>query len=145
MPKYEPTPADKKLDMVYGDHVHQNNGSHLSGGVDDNAAWQACWTQLCGVSHRHYSVLSGQIGRMFIWGLASKICGAYERHWNWERPLAFAAVVLTKTSGIFGSSNIRQRIKQRITKFWFCNIDSRLNCRLYKSFLISSQKMGRKV
>jgi hypothetical protein len=38
--------ADILLDTVYGDHVHQNPGNHLNGGVPDDAKWQEHWRQL---------------------------------------------------------------------------------------------------
>jgi hypothetical protein len=35
--------ADRMLDTVYGDHVHQNAGQHLNGGVEDDQKWQDYW------------------------------------------------------------------------------------------------------
>jgi hypothetical protein len=36
--------ADQKMDAVYGGHVHQNLGTHLTGGiVDDALLWQERW------------------------------------------------------------------------------------------------------
>ena len=34
------TPCDHKLRSVYGDHVHRNDGTHLTGGISDDALWQ---------------------------------------------------------------------------------------------------------
>ena len=31
--------GDRKLMEVYGDHVHQNDGAHLDGGIADDAVW----------------------------------------------------------------------------------------------------------
>ena len=36
---YYLTPADRRLDEAYGDHVHDNAGLHLDGGVADDADW----------------------------------------------------------------------------------------------------------
>ena len=33
----ELTPCDHKLRSVYGDHVHRNDGTHLTGGISDEA------------------------------------------------------------------------------------------------------------
>jgi hypothetical protein len=33
--------AELKLMKVYGDHIHQNDGTHLDGGMKDDDAWQA--------------------------------------------------------------------------------------------------------
>jgi hypothetical protein len=40
LPDYVPTEADKLLDGVYGDHVHDNDGSQLEGGVDEDKLFQ---------------------------------------------------------------------------------------------------------
>jgi hypothetical protein len=32
--------VDQKMDEVYGDHIHQNPGTHLTGGITKNAIWQ---------------------------------------------------------------------------------------------------------
>jgi hypothetical protein len=32
--------ADLKLMKVYGDYIHQNDGTHLNGGVQDDSVWQ---------------------------------------------------------------------------------------------------------
>lgn len=31
---------------VYGDHVHQNDGTHLHGGITDDTVWQKHWEAL---------------------------------------------------------------------------------------------------
>ena len=35
--------ADRLLDTVYGDYVHQNSDQHLDGGIADDALWQNYW------------------------------------------------------------------------------------------------------
>jgi hypothetical protein len=36
--------VDLKLKEVYGDYLHhQNDGTHLDGGIKDDALWQDCW------------------------------------------------------------------------------------------------------
>ncbi len=39
LPGYKPTEVDQKLKEVYGDYLHQNDGSHLDGGIQDDAEW----------------------------------------------------------------------------------------------------------
>jgi hypothetical protein len=38
--------ADRLLNKVYGDYVHQNPGTHLDGGIADDALWQERWSRL---------------------------------------------------------------------------------------------------
>ena len=39
---YTPTPEDLRLWEVYEDWVHANPGTHLDGGIKNDAEWQAC-------------------------------------------------------------------------------------------------------
>ena len=40
LPGVLPTPADEMLRTVYGDYPHQNPGTHLTGGIQDDDLWQ---------------------------------------------------------------------------------------------------------
>ena len=40
LPDIELSDADRLMDKVYGDHVHQNPGTHLSGDIPDDEMWQ---------------------------------------------------------------------------------------------------------
>jgi hypothetical protein len=37
------TYTDTYMDKVFGDHIHHNDGTHLDGGVGDDAIWQQHW------------------------------------------------------------------------------------------------------
>ena len=39
LPGYELTAADRRLDSVYGDHIHSNDGTHLNDGIADDKKW----------------------------------------------------------------------------------------------------------
>jgi hypothetical protein len=56
LPDYIPTDADRMLDAVYGDHIHQNNGMHLTGGISDDALWQDYWRHLVVFPSKAYDV-----------------------------------------------------------------------------------------
>ena len=43
LPDYTLTEVDKIFDEVFGDHIHQNPGLHLDGGITDDATWQSYW------------------------------------------------------------------------------------------------------
>ena len=40
-PPASPLTSAQKIAAVYGDHIHQNDGTHLDGGVVDDKVWQA--------------------------------------------------------------------------------------------------------
>ena len=46
LPDVMVTDVDRKLMGVCRDCIHQNDGTHLDGGVEDDAAWQARWRKL---------------------------------------------------------------------------------------------------
>ena len=39
----------EKLTRVYGDCVHQNDGTHLDGGIRDDMVWQERWKKIVGL------------------------------------------------------------------------------------------------
>ena len=47
---FTPEHAHLFLQGVYGDFPHHNGGSHLDGGIADNAAWQRRWRPLAAQS-----------------------------------------------------------------------------------------------
>jgi hypothetical protein len=67
--------ADQKMDTVYGDHVHQNPGMHLTGGIADDAIWQERWQQLVLFSLHAYAVPFGTIGKRFVEKVAEELGG----------------------------------------------------------------------
>ena len=48
--------ADRLMDKVYGDHVHQNDGTHLDGGITDDTVWQTYWRRLIVYTPKAYDV-----------------------------------------------------------------------------------------
>ena len=46
LPDYTPTHADRLLASVYGDYARANDGSHLDGGIPDDARWQHRWKRV---------------------------------------------------------------------------------------------------
>jgi hypothetical protein len=113
-PEYVATEADRRLDSVYGDHPHQNDGRHLNGGVADDPFWQARWKRVAGLPQSHYSVPSGRVGRRFLAMLTREFKGVRQREWNSERPLIFPMVILQKTEGTTRAQDIRKRLTQRM-------------------------------
>eukprot|EP00956_Cyclotella_meneghiniana_P009504 scaffold13157_cov41-Cyclotella_meneghiniana.AAC.3 len=111
------TPADWKLMGVYGDTIHQNDGRHLDGGINDDAVWQRRWRKVVSTKLSLWFAPKGKIGRAFVELLAKEWRGVRERHWNAERPIVFAAVVLSRSSTVKSASGIKATIEARL-KLW---------------------------
>ena len=111
---YTKTEADRRLRKIYGDHPHQNPGTHLDGGVANDKQWQSHWKRVAQLPTTHYTVPSGKVGRRFVKILTTEFQGARERKWNSERPLVFAPVILQTTSGTRRARDIRSRLTQRM-------------------------------
>ena len=59
------------LREVYGEFSHHNDGSHMDGGVVDDAIWQRCWRRLAAQSASWYATPIGAVGRRFTAILAA--------------------------------------------------------------------------
>jgi hypothetical protein len=114
LPGFTPVQADHLLDALYGDHPHQNDGSHLRGGVADDAIWQRRWRRMVDLSPTHYSAPKGTVGRRFVATLAKEFRGVTSRDWNSERPLVFVSVILQTTPGVKRARDIRKRLTHRM-------------------------------
>ena len=119
LPGYVLTEADRRLNEVYGDHPHRNDGTHLDGGIADDRKWQERWRRIAQLNTSMYDLPLGarRLGRRFVKTLAEELKGVRDRKWNSERPLVFAAVVLQRGAEVKGMGNIKRRIEQRM-KFW---------------------------
>ena len=102
------------LQGVYGDLPHHKDGSHLDGGIADDAAWQRLWRRLAAQSASWYATPSGAVGCRFTTFLAAEWRGVISQSWNSERPLIFAHVVLTKLLGVRWAREIRASITRRM-------------------------------
>ena len=114
LPGFVPSPADARLMEVFGDTLHRNDGTHLSGGVADDRQWQARWRRLAGQSASWYAAPAGKVGRRFVSIFAAEMEGVRARRWNSERPLIFCAVILAKALGVRRARDIRKRIDRRM-------------------------------
>lgn len=114
---YVVTAADQLLDSVYGDHAHKNAGTHLNGGVLDDARWQRLWKRAVSISPNRYKVPQRQVGRKFLGALVREFQGVRSREWNSERPLVSVVVVLQRAHGVTQSKEIRALLLARM-KMW---------------------------
>ena len=63
---------------VYGNFTHHNDGSHLDGGVADDAIWQCRWLRLAAHSDTWYAMPTVSVGRRFMAILAVEWQGVIE-------------------------------------------------------------------
>ncbi|KAI2507266.1 hypothetical protein MHU86_7102 [Fragilaria crotonensis] len=59
LPGYFVTAADRLLDSAYGDHVHDNDGTHLHGDFSDDALWQRRWRRMAQIATTRYQAPAG--------------------------------------------------------------------------------------
>ena len=57
---------DLQFIEVYGDNMHDNDGTHLDGGIADDATWQSYWRQLVQCPSHLYDVPNGALGKRII-------------------------------------------------------------------------------
>ena len=115
LPSYQPTAVDRKLDAVFGDHVHSNPGTHLDGGIADDAVWQAYFGRLVAFHSKLYSLPArGPVARRFLQLLISLIHGIVDRAHNSEKFLLFPLVVLQRQRGITKACDIKRLLSQRM-------------------------------
>lgn len=115
LPCYMPTETDELFDTVYGDHVHDNDGSHLHGGVADDIEWQKRWHRLVVLPSKLYELPKGKVAHEFIEELCTLLEGM--RHWNSEKMFVFILVVLQRTKDVRKASDIKKGIENRIRKW----------------------------
>ena len=109
--------CDRKMRLVYGDHVHRNDGTHLTRGVAGDALWQTQWRQIINLMPRFYNATNVKVGRRFVTLLTKELHGAWEQCWNIERPMVFIGTVLAKIPGVKNSKYIQARLLRRMEQW----------------------------
>lgn len=99
---------------VYGDTIHQNDGLHLDGGIEDDGVWQWRWSRVTAVNLRLWDVLRKcALGKRFVNLLANEFRGARLRQWNAERVVLFPSVILHRKPNMT-AKQIKKVIGQRL-------------------------------
>ena len=106
--------AHQLLREGYKHFPHHNDGSHLGGGVADDAIWQHRWRRLAAQLAIWYVTPSGTVGCRFTAILAAEWQGVLGRSWNSKRPLVFAHVFLKNALGIRRAKEIHAQIPRRM-------------------------------
>jgi hypothetical protein len=109
------TRADELLMGVYGDTIHLNDGTHMSGGIADDQVWQRRWLRVVSVDLKLWAPPAKHaIGKKFVNILANELQGVRMRKWNSERAMLFAPVILNRKSGVVKASEITKTISSRL-------------------------------
>ena len=73
--------VDFKLRTVYGDNVHDDDGTTLAGGIDPatDRNWQLRWKRLVAFPQSHYALPRGKVGQRFLTTLCNELAGVRNR------------------------------------------------------------------
>ena len=85
--------ADRRL-FQNGDHINQNDGCHLDGGITDDDVQQMRWQPLFSKLGSRYRSPQDAVGRRFVKYLTEEFRGVRERLWNADHPMVFMEVIL---------------------------------------------------
>jgi uncharacterized protein Usg len=103
LPAYALTATDLKMDAVYGNHVHWNDGTHLTGGMVDDYAWQDYWRRP-----------KGPTSKRFLGMLTQELSGIIDRKWNSKRFIVFSIVILQRRPLVVRARDIKKRLEWRM-------------------------------
>ena len=79
LPDFTPESAHLFLQGVYGDYPHHNDGSHMDGGVVDDAIWQCHWYRIDMQLASWYATPYGTVGSRFMAIMAEEWQGVLRR------------------------------------------------------------------
>ena len=106
--------AHHMLVEVYGDHLHQNYGTHMDSVIVENDICQHNWIRMAAKSSRWYAMTPGTARRHFTDLLEAYSQGFLDYIWNYDTPIVFTHVVLIKIMGIRSDRRILNLIRWRI-------------------------------
>ncbi len=111
-----PSWADRKLISVYGDTIHQNDGTHLHGQLSavDDRYYQQLHARVVKNPSGFYEVYRNGTGARFLNVLTTEFKNVREGKMNAERALIFPACILTRKRGCSRSADIKRLITTRL-------------------------------
>ncbi len=110
-------PIDTELIKLYGDTVHRNLGTHLTGNIDNNSQWYYLWFQLISYHHPLYTPPQSKLGRDIVKTLTEEFQGVREQKWNSEKALLFPIIILRKPHQKLTSQEIKSRLRFRLQQW----------------------------
>ena len=110
------TDANHWLCSVYGDTIHQNDGTHLDGriGIAEDAKWQRFHLRVAACNLPLYDLPNGRWAHRFLETLTDLWVEVVERCWKSDRPLVFQACVLQRVCGISRFHDVKPIIWGRL-------------------------------
>ena len=108
------TGEEQRIQEVYRDWMHSNDGAHTSGGIQDKKEWQTRWKPLAVMTTRRYDAPSRRVKHRFVHALTMDLTGVLERRWNAERFIVFQTVIIQRARNNNILCKIRQQIDQRL-------------------------------
>ena len=108
--------ANKKLDTVYGDHIHDNSGSHLHGGIGraEDLIWQGYHRRLLSHNQSLYDTPRGKLGKEITNEFSNLLDDVMKRKCNMEKFLVFPMVVLQRRHGVSKRADVQRRLRNRL-------------------------------
>ncbi len=110
-------PIDTELIKLYGDTVHRNLGTHLTGDIENDSQWYYLWFQLISYHHPLYNPPQSKLGRDIVKTLAEEFQGVRERKWNSEKALLFPIIILRKPHQKLTTKEIKSRLRFRLQQW----------------------------
>ena len=110
------TAADRKLMSVYGDTIHQNDGTHLDGGIGafEDRKWQRLYKRIIACNLPLYDLPSGKYANTFLELQTQLWRDVRARKCNSEKALLFAPLILRKVKGLKTFSETKPIIWARL-------------------------------
>jgi hypothetical protein len=92
------TDANRRLCSVYGNTIHQNDGTHFDGGIGiaEDAKWQRLHLRVADCNLPLYDLPNGRWATRFLEMLTNLWVGVVKHRWNSEHPLVFQACILRR-------------------------------------------------
>jgi hypothetical protein len=115
--------ADRNLLGVYDDYIHQDDRTHLDGGIKDDAVWQERWRTVVTLPGQRYNAPGGAVGRYFVRLLTEELNCICSRKWNSEKYIVFQMVILQKSKLVTAAGDIKRRLSKWMDSWEECKFD----------------------
>ncbi len=117
LPGFVDTESHQTIRQVFGDHIHDNDGTHLTGGLPEEVdkKWQDWYKSLIATPSRAYTLRRNGTSKRFLSILTEELQNVRKhRTANFERVLVFIMVILESTPHIKRQKDINRRLNDRL-------------------------------